>query len=119
MKGRGNVTWLREKKPYKIKFENKVDIFNMGKAKTYNLLNNYMDDLLVSESIYLPDKGALGDSLFLRDGLHYRADKEDRCTVGPDRVLGVRLGSGITNSIGHVLELHPHHHIREPDNLIR
>ena len=35
MRGRGNVTWRRAKHPYQIKFANKVDIFDMGNAKTY------------------------------------------------------------------------------------
>ena len=46
VKGRGNATWewAPDKKPYKIKFEKKVDLFGLGKAKKWNLLANYMDD---------------------------------------------------------------------------
>lgn len=43
VKGRGNGTWLQEKKPYQIKFEKKVDLFGMGKAKKWVLLANAMD----------------------------------------------------------------------------
>ena len=46
VKGRGNATWewVPDKKPYKIKFEKKVDLFGLGKAKKWNLLANHMDD---------------------------------------------------------------------------
>jgi len=53
MRGRGNVTWKRDKKPYQIKYENKIDVFNMGKAKTYVLLNNYMDGSLSRNYLFL------------------------------------------------------------------
>ena len=46
VKGRGNATWewIPDKKPYKIKFKKKVDLFGLGKAKKWNLLANHMDD---------------------------------------------------------------------------
>lgn len=44
IKGRGNGTWIREKKPYQIKFEKKVNLFGMGKARKWYLLANKMDD---------------------------------------------------------------------------
>ena len=43
VKGRGNGTWIQEKKPYQIKFDKKVDLFGMGKAKKWVLLANAMD----------------------------------------------------------------------------
>lgn len=43
VKGRGNGTWMQEKKPYQIKFDKKVDLFGMGKAKKWVLLANAMD----------------------------------------------------------------------------
>ena len=43
VKGRGNGTWMQEKKPYQIKFGSKVDLFGMGKAKKWVLLANAMD----------------------------------------------------------------------------
>lgn len=53
MRGRGNVTWKRDKKPYQIKYANKIDVFNMGEAKTYVLLNNYMDGSLSRNYLFL------------------------------------------------------------------
>lgn len=43
MKGRGNGTWTQEKKPYQIRFNEKVDLFGMGKARKWCLLANAMD----------------------------------------------------------------------------
>lgn len=43
IKGRGNGTWTQEKKPYQIKFEDKVDMFGMGKARKWYLLANASD----------------------------------------------------------------------------
>ena len=44
IKGRGNGTWVQEKKPFQIKFENKVDMFGMGEARKWYLLANALDE---------------------------------------------------------------------------
>lgn len=51
IKGRGNATWSMKKKPYNIKFDKKTDLFEMGKAKKWTLLANYLDHSLVHNSI--------------------------------------------------------------------
>ena len=43
IRGRGNSTWDKPKKPYKLKFDKKVDLFGFGKAKDWVLLANYVD----------------------------------------------------------------------------
>ena len=47
IKGRGNSTWLAEKKPYQIKLEDKTDLLQTGddsnKSKTWVLLTNASD----------------------------------------------------------------------------
>ena len=43
IKGRGNFTWTRDKKPYQIKFDKKTDLFGMGKSKKWVLLANAVD----------------------------------------------------------------------------
>ena len=57
MKGRGNGTWTEAKKPYQIKFSEKVDLFNMGKAKKWVLLANAMDvsNLRTAAAFYLEE----------------------------------------------------------------
>ena len=47
IKGRGNATWGYPKKPYNIKFDKKIDLFGMGKAKKWTLLANYRDLSLI------------------------------------------------------------------------
>ena len=46
IKGRGNSTWDMPKKPYKLKFNEKTNLFGFGKAKTYTLIANYCDKSL-------------------------------------------------------------------------
>lgn len=48
IRGRGNSTWAEfEKKPYKLKFGVKTDMFGMGAAKKWVLLANSMDETMV------------------------------------------------------------------------
>lgn len=43
IKGRGNSTWDMPKKPYRIKFNEKIDLFGNGEAKDWTLIANYVD----------------------------------------------------------------------------
>ncbi|MBR4181057.1 MAG: CotH kinase family protein [Candidatus Methanomethylophilaceae archaeon] len=47
IKGRGNSTWEQPKKPYTVKFEEKIDLFGNGPAKTWVLLANHLDKSMV------------------------------------------------------------------------
>ena len=48
IKGRGNSTWTKwEKDPYKIKFEDKQDLFGFGGARDWVLLANHFDRSLI------------------------------------------------------------------------
>lgn len=48
IKGRGNSTWTKfEKKPYKIKFDKKTDLFDFGEGKDWVLLANHFDRSLI------------------------------------------------------------------------
>ncbi len=46
IRGRGNSTWMVDKKPYKFKLDKKKDLFGMGKSKHWVLLANYYDNSL-------------------------------------------------------------------------
>lgn len=46
IKGRGNSTWGKSKKPYNITYTDKVSIAGMSKGKKFSLLANYQDDSL-------------------------------------------------------------------------
>ncbi len=51
IKGRGNSTWNKIKKPYKIKYEDGQNLFGMGKNKEWGLLANYRDFSLSNNAI--------------------------------------------------------------------
>lgn len=53
MKGRGNSTWNRPKKPYNIKLDSKAKLFGMEKAKSWCLLADYQDKTLMRNKIVL------------------------------------------------------------------
>lgn len=43
LRGRGNTTWTREKKPYSMTLAREADLLGMGKAKEWVLLANALD----------------------------------------------------------------------------
>ncbi len=47
IRGRGNSTWMDEKKPYKVKFDKGQDLFGFGKNKHWVLLANRYDNSLI------------------------------------------------------------------------
>lgn len=47
IRGRGNTTWDMPKKPYKLKFDEKVSIFGLPADKEWVLLANYADKSLL------------------------------------------------------------------------
>lgn len=47
IRGRGNSTWMADKKPYKVKLAKKADLLGMGKQKHWVLLANYYDNSLL------------------------------------------------------------------------
>lgn len=51
MRGRGNSTWVQDKKPYKIKLEKSTDLLGMGANKHWALLANSMDTSMLRNRI--------------------------------------------------------------------
>ena len=51
IRGRGNSTWMADKKPYKVKLEKKADLLNMGANKHWVLLANRYDNSLLRNKI--------------------------------------------------------------------
>ncbi len=51
IKLRGNSTMGYDKKPYRIKFDKKQDVFGLGKAKSWVLLANYLDPSAIRNEI--------------------------------------------------------------------
>lgn len=58
IRGRGNTTWSEDKKPFKIKLDNKADLFGLGANKHWVLIANRMDSTLLKDRItaWLGDK---------------------------------------------------------------
>ena len=51
IKGRGNTSWDEPKKPFRIKFANRVDLLGLGFARKWVLLANNLDDTLMRNDI--------------------------------------------------------------------
>ena len=51
IKGRGNATFVLNKKPYQIKLDKGTDLCGMGKAKTWILLADYRDNSLLRNKV--------------------------------------------------------------------
>ena len=67
-KGRGNATWGYEKKPYKIKFDEKQPLFGMTANKDWVLLAEYCDKSLM-RTAYMCE---LAQTVGLPYPIHYR-----------------------------------------------
>ncbi|MHB8131726.1 MAG: CotH kinase family protein [Mobilitalea sp.] len=58
--GRGNSTWMVEKKPYKIKLDSKTNLFGLGKNKKWVLLANFYDQSLIRNMLAYDLAGQIG-----------------------------------------------------------
>ena len=47
IKGRGNTTWLKNKKPFNVTYDSAVSVSGMQKTKKLSLLANYQDSALI------------------------------------------------------------------------
>lgn len=79
IKGRGNTTWLKAKKPFNITFNSNVSIGGMDQGKKFALLANYQDASLARNRILYDLSDAIGmpyasDSRFVdfyMNGVYY------------------------------------------------
>ena len=51
LKGRGNSSWKFPKKPYRLKFDEKVSLLDMHKDKSWVLIPNYSDKSMLRNSL--------------------------------------------------------------------
>ncbi|MBR3835601.1 MAG: CotH kinase family protein [Clostridia bacterium] len=51
IRGRGNSTWQADKKPYRLKLDQKADLFGMGKNKHWVLISNPFDTSLLRNAV--------------------------------------------------------------------
>lgn len=84
VRGRGNSTWSEfEKKPYKIKFSERQDMFGMGEDREWVLLSNTMDHSMLRNEI------AFGIADIM--GLPYNSDCQLCHLYWNEEYLGVYL----------------------------
>ncbi len=60
IRGRGNSTWQADKKPYRLKLDEKADLFGMGKSKHWVLISNPFDTSLLRNAISYNLSGDMG-----------------------------------------------------------
>ena len=60
VRGRGNSTWMLPKKPYRLKFDKKISICGLKKAKNYVLIANYIDPTLLHNAAAFEIASRLG-----------------------------------------------------------
>lgn len=60
IRGRGNSTWGRPKKPYRIKLNKKASILGLKEAKNWVLLANHFDETLMLNAVAMKIGGLLG-----------------------------------------------------------
>lgn len=60
IKGRGNTTWLKDKKPFNITYDSNVSVGGMGAGKKFSLLANYQDASLARNRILYDLSDAVG-----------------------------------------------------------
>jgi hypothetical protein len=60
IRGRGNTTWWHPKKPYRLKFPEKQELFGYTKAKSWVLLANHQDPTLMMNTIAFKLGGNMG-----------------------------------------------------------
>ena len=65
IRGRGNSTWMFPKKPYRIKFNEKVSVFGEEKNKSWVLLALYNDFSAVKDKLAFSIADAIGTDVFV------------------------------------------------------
>ena len=60
IKGRGNTTWLKTKKPFNVNYDSAVSVDGMQKTKKLSLLANYQDSALIRNRFLQDLSDAIG-----------------------------------------------------------
>ena len=65
IRGRGNSSWKLDKKPYKLKFEDKVSLFGLTAAKKWVLQANHVDKSLMRNTVAMAVGAVLDNMVFV------------------------------------------------------
>ena len=95
LKGRGNTTWGWQKSSFRIKFNQKTELFGMGESKKWILLANYFDKSNLRNALAFYLDGLLGNKYAIKGkfvklydheeylGIYYLTEKIE---IGKDRI---------------------------------
>jgi hypothetical protein len=122
IRGRGNTTWMYDKKGFNIKFDSKTDLFGFGASKKWCLIPDYGDTSLIRNYLVYNTADAIGCmftpschhvNLYLNDeyqGVYLLTEKVE---VGKN---SVNIDDSITDTdIGFLVELDIHS-LFDPDS---
>lgn len=113
IKGRGNTTWYKDKKPFNITYNDRVSIGGMEKGKKYSFLANYQDASLsrnrflydLSDSVGMPYASDSRYVDFYVDGKYYGSyQAAQKIDTGKGSLLADIDDTGYLNSDGTVAE---------------
>ncbi len=66
LKGRGNASWMMDKKSYRIKLNEKANLLGLGKRKKWGLISNWLDDSLLRNDLAQYIAGMLNERYPIR-----------------------------------------------------
>lgn len=116
IKGRGNTSWKNDKKPYHLKFNEAVDLFGNGAARTWNLIPNHTDYSMIrnylaySAAAKMDTLGGMGEMQFVElylngsyDGVYLICEQ-----IEPDENrVQMETAKGVLDC-GYIIELDGH-----------
>lgn len=113
IKGRGNSTWGKAKKPYNITFKDNVTIGSMDKCKKFSMLANYQDDSLsrnrflydISDAVDMPYASDSRYVDFYSDGYYWGSYQMcQKIDTGKTNLLSDIDDTGYLNKDGSINE---------------
>lgn len=108
IKGRGNGTWWgQEKKPYRIKFNRKINLLGLGKGKKWYLISNALDDTFLRNDTAFYIEEMLGMNYILRGDyieLYVNGDYRGLYYLTPAVAIG-KNGVDLRDDLGILVEL--------------
>jgi len=107
VRGRGNSTWKAPKKPYRLKFDEKVSFLGLPKGSNYVLLANSYDPSHIRNSVAFATARVLSFNFVpsaVHVDLYLNGKYQGLYTIG-DNVRHTSNGIGIKSGEGFLLEL--------------
>lgn len=108
IRGRGNSTWLLPKKPYKLKFDEKVSLFGFPENKDYILLAEYYDSSMLRTAYMFETSQSVG--------LEYTPKYQYVDLVLNDEYMGLYILTETVEKAKHRIDISKDGYIIEKDN---